>query len=71
MTVYETLCKDAQTLPENLQTEALHYIHFLKEKFSQKATRTNPVQAKNEWDWLDDIAKSGKPDPSFDQAVEE
>ncbi len=25
----------------------------------------------NEWDWLDDVVKIGKPDPSFAQAVEE
>ncbi len=71
MTVYQTLCNTAHTLPENLQIEVLHYMNYLQEKFSPKTTRANPVQTKNEWDWLDDIAKSGKPDPSFAQAVEE
>ncbi len=71
MTVYETLCKDAQTLPENLQIEALHYINFLQEKFSTKTTRVSPVQAENEtnqttetpktkqqlaYEWLNDMA---------------
>ncbi len=58
MTVYETLCKDAQTLPENLQLDVLNYMNSLKEKLSTKATRINPVQVKNETDQTTETAKS-------------
>ncbi len=58
MTVYEMLCKDAQTLPENLQIDVLNYINSLKEKFGTKTTRNNPVEAKNEINQTTETAKT-------------
>ncbi len=70
MTVYQTLCNTAHTLPENLQIEVLHYMNYLQEKFSPKAIHNNSVQVKNEttetlktkqqlaYEWLNDMAST-------------